>query len=744
MSSATLPRFDLKGWDRKDIAHPYPVYRRYREAAPVHHVAPEAGSGPGTGTFYVFSYDEVVRVLTDRRFGRNARAASGDTGAASGPAPGPVPAAYATLRAVVENWLVFLDPPRHTELRSLLGAEFSPNVVTGLRPRIADLAHGLLARLGEMAGSGEADFVEGFAAPFPVLVISELLGVPEEHQGWLRANAVALQGASSTRSREGTDSYARAEAAAREFDRYFREEIRRRQGEDRDDLLTLLVRARDGGAPLSVETIVGTCVHLLTAGHETTTHFLSKAVLTLRAHPRVLDTLSGAPGLIPGAVEELLRYDPPVQAVTRWAYEDTRLGDLAVPRGSRVVALLGSANRDPARFPHPDVLDVRRPADRHLSFGLGIHYCLGATLARAEAEIGLGTLMDGLPGLGHGVQRVEYPDDMVFHGPSRLVLSLPGAARPVRPPAAHHGTPTQALSPAAPTPTPSPSPSPTPHEEKAPMTHQPDATPDSVGRTYDVFADAGASNALGGNIHVGYWEEDDHEVPMTEATDRLTDLVADRLALGPGRRLLDVGCGNGLPALRIAGAHGVGVTGITVSQQQLAQAEKEAEGSEARGRVSFRLADAMALPFDDGSFDGAFAIESLLHMPDQGAALGEVRRVVRPGGRLVVADLCQREPFTGADKDVLDGMLDVYEIAGINTPDEHRSRLAEAGWELLELTDIGERVRASFGHASAAFRELAASLDAEAARHLTTAAGLMETFGKHPHAGYVLITARRP
>jgi cytochrome P450 len=416
MPSATLPRFDLKGWDRKDIADPYPVYRRYRETAPVHRGA----SGTGApDTFYVFSHDEVVRVLSSRRFGRDARVASADPGAVSVP----IPAEYRALRAIVENWLVFLDPPRHTELRSQLSAQFSPSVVAGLRPRISQIAHELLERLGER---GEADLVECFAAPFPILVVSELLGVPKEHHGWLRANAVALQEASTSRSRSGAGGHARAEAASREFTRYFRREVRRRRGEDRGDLLTLLVRARDGGAPLSVDGIVGTCVHLLTAGHETTTNFLAKAVLALRAHPQVLDELRGAPELTPGAVEELLRYDPPVQAVTRWAYRNVRLGGHEVPRGSRVVALLGSANRDPARFPRPDVPDVHRPADRHVGFGLGIHYCLGATLARAEAEIGLRALLYGLPGLGRGGQRVDYADDMVFHGPARLVLTLSG------------------------------------------------------------------------------------------------------------------------------------------------------------------------------------------------------------------------------------------------------------------------------------------------------------------------------
>ncbi|WP_197361868.1 cytochrome P450 [Streptomyces clavuligerus] len=450
-SPATLPRFDLRGWDSEDIAHPYPVYRRYREAAPVHRGVSGAGE---PDTFYVFSYDEVVRVLSSRSLGRDARRTASaepepetgrDTGTAA--APVPFPAGCRALRTLVGNWLVFLDPPRHTELRSLLGTEFSPSVVAALRPRITRIADRLLERFVQDIGApGGADLVAGFAAPFPLLVVCELLGLPQEHHRWLRAHALALQEAGTTRSRGRESGWsARAEAAAGEFARYFRREIRRRRGETvrrpgtggpgsgswagRRDLLTLLVRAGDRGAPLDTDAIVGTCVHLLTAGHETTTGLLAKAVLALRRHPDLLDELRAAPALTPGAVEEFLRHDPPVQAVTRWAYEDIRLGDHEVPRGSRVVALLGSANRDPARFADPDVLDVRRAPDRQLGFGLGIHYCLGATLARAEAEIGLRALLDGVPGLGRGGHRVDYADDMVFHGPSRLLLR-PSASVP--------------------------------------------------------------------------------------------------------------------------------------------------------------------------------------------------------------------------------------------------------------------------------------------------------------------------
>ncbi|ANW22483.1 methyltransferase domain-containing protein (plasmid) [Streptomyces clavuligerus] len=273
---------------------------------------------------------------------------------------------------------------------------------------------------------------------------------------------------------------------------------------------------------------------------------------------------------------------------------------------------------------------------------------------------------------------------------------------------------------------------------------QNEITPESVGQAYDRFADAGAATVLGGNLHVGHWDEDHPDVPVAEATDRLTDLVAERLALRPGRHLLDVGCGIGVPALRIAGAHGVRVTGVTVSTQQVAEATRRADRSGVRDQVSFRFADAMSLPFADGSFDDACAIEVLAHLADPAAALAEIRRVVRPGGRLVVSDLCQRQPFTGEGRAVLDEMLSMYEFAGIGSPGEHRAFLAGAGWEVLELTDIGERVRASYGHGAAAFRELARSLEGVAAEGMSRAAEVMEAFGRHPDTGYVLITAQRP
>lgn len=409
---AGLPPFDLKGWSAQDVADPYPVFRRYREAAPVHREVTDAA---GPATFYVFGHDEVAKVLSSPVYGRDARRAN----EGSAQPPPLVPAGHSALRTMVENWLVFLDPPRHTELRSVLNQEFSPAVVSDLRGRIEEIAAGLLA---DLAGARKTDLVESFCAPFPILVISELLGVPAERRAWLRDRAVALQQASSSRAALREDAHQVADEAARDLAGYFAELAARRRSRPGDDLVSLLVSAQTRGEPLRDDEIVATCVHLMTAGHETTTNVLSKSVVTLAARPEALKALRAAPGIPAAAVEELVRFDSPVQSVTRWAYRDERLAGHDVPRGSKMVAMLGAAGRDPGRFADPDSLVLDREAGRNVGFGLGIHYCLGATLARAEIEIGLGLLLEALGEFT--VDSVVYPYDMVFHGPSRLMLRL--------------------------------------------------------------------------------------------------------------------------------------------------------------------------------------------------------------------------------------------------------------------------------------------------------------------------------
>jgi cytochrome P450 len=391
--------FDLEGLSSFDVANPYPLYREYLAADPVHH---------NGQAWHVFGYDDVAQVLTSREYGRR-----GPGGRAT-----PVSTAHDTLRRMVENWLVFLDPPRHTELRSLLVKEFSPKVVAGLRERVRTIAEELIGDLGE---TSEIDLVEAFAAPLPILVISELLGVPADLREWFRRCAMDLQEASTARAGRNPDAYARADAAATDLVEFFTGELNNRKPDD-EDLVALLVNAQRRGEALTDEEIVATCIHLLTAGHETTTNLISKSILALLANPGSLTELRDDPALLPQAVEELNRFDPPVQMVMRWAQRDSELGGKRIQRGEKVVLVLGSANRDPSVFADPDRLDLRRDSRRHCGFGLGIHYCLGAALARAEAEIGLSVLLSSFPGLRRGEEPVRYADDLIFHGPTRLPL----------------------------------------------------------------------------------------------------------------------------------------------------------------------------------------------------------------------------------------------------------------------------------------------------------------------------------
>jgi cytochrome P450 len=380
-----------------EIADPYPVYARYRELDPVHLVAP--------GTWYVFRFDDVHQVLLSDDFGRRGPVA-------------PIPPEYPALRRMVDDWLVFLDPPRHTRLRALITRHFTARIVASLRPRIEQIADGLLAGV---APAPRMDLVADFAAPLPILVISELLGIAPERRDWLRERAVALQGANTSRGEADREARLRsAEGAAGELSEYFLGEVARRRRGGPDELTTALVRAQPD---LTDAEIVATCVHLMTAGHETTTNLFAKGTLALLEHPNVRDRLVAEPELMPAAVDELIRFDGPVQMVTRWAHRPTTIGGVDIPAGSRVILVLGSANRDPRRFPDPNSLAISHDAARHAGFGAGIHYCLGAGLAKAEAEIGFAALLRRLPGLARTDEPIEYADDLVFHGPSRVPLS---------------------------------------------------------------------------------------------------------------------------------------------------------------------------------------------------------------------------------------------------------------------------------------------------------------------------------
>jgi cytochrome P450 len=349
---------------------PYPVMRALREAAPV--------ADAGGGLFILSRYADCRAALLDhRRFSSDLRNATGyDAGA-------PLAAAAAAL-------MVFSDPPDHTRLRGLVQKAFTPRRVHELRPRV----EAIVARL--LPGDGELEVIGDLAHPLPFIVIAELLGVPapdhEQFRAWAGDLALVLEPVQSDERR------ARALAGSAALGEYLRPQFAARREEPRDDLLTALVQAELRGDRLSESELGANVVQLLIAGHETTQNLIANGLWALLRHPDQLARLRDDPALVPAGVEELLRYDSPVQFATRVALTDVEIDGVVVPRGARVMILLGAANRDPARFADPDALDVARADAGHLAFGHGPHFCLGNALARLEAEVALGALVR-LPGL---------------------------------------------------------------------------------------------------------------------------------------------------------------------------------------------------------------------------------------------------------------------------------------------------------------------------------------------------------
>ncbi|MFK0735521.1 MAG: cytochrome P450 [Gloeotrichia echinulata HAB0833] len=395
------------------IADPYTVYRRYREEDPVHWGISSNRQLPGA--WYLFRYQDVMQVLEDTKFGREVRRIRSDGEGA------PVPAAYTGFRSMVSNWMVFRDPPDHTRLRLLVNKAFAPRVMENIRPTIFEIADNLL---DQVQFRGKMDLIEEFAFPLPVMVIAALLGVEPADRPLFRQWSVALLEASTSRLSATPEIYAQAEEATKGLIDYFSKVISERQKQPRQDLITALVKAQDEGDKLSEEEVLSMCIHLLTAGHETTVNLIGKGTLALLRNPDALKLLRTHPELIPAGIEELLRYDNPVQLVTRWAFADVEIGGKLIRRGDSVGLMLGSANRDPARFPNPEVLDLQRQDSRHCGFGGGIHFCIGSALARAEGQIALNVLLNRLPDLRLVDEKVEWTNNIVFHGPKHLRVAF--------------------------------------------------------------------------------------------------------------------------------------------------------------------------------------------------------------------------------------------------------------------------------------------------------------------------------
>ena len=388
--------------DPEFLADPYPTYHRLRAEDPVHHSP--------LGFWVLTRYEDVAAILRDARFIKEPLAAL-------------VAARFGSeVPRGVGLSMLDRDPPDHTRLRSLVSKAFTPRVVEGLRPRIQAIVDDLIAR-AEPAGS--MDLIEEFAYPIPVNVICEMMGVPvrdhERFKGW---SLDIARGLDSIWLPPDSEIPRRSATARHAISDYFRELIAQRRTSPRADLLSALIAAEEAGDKLNEEELLATCILILIAGHETTVNLIGNGVLALLRHPAELSRLRATPGLITSGVEELLRYDGPVQRTARVASADATIGGHTIPQGDMVMPFIGAADRDPAHFPEPDRLNLSRADNRHIAFGWGIHFCLGAPLARVEGQIAIDTLVRRLPRLALIGDSVEYRQSLTLRGLKTLPVKF--------------------------------------------------------------------------------------------------------------------------------------------------------------------------------------------------------------------------------------------------------------------------------------------------------------------------------
>jgi cytochrome P450 len=388
------------------LADPYPVYHRLRADHPVCWV-------PALDAWVVTTYEAVSAALRNPRLSSDRFGRVKQRLAAKG------------LDTLVDDRvksLIHTDPPDHTRLRGLVNKAFTPRAVDAMAGRIQRLVDELL---DAVQSQGRMDVIRDLAYPLPVVVIAEMLGVPPEDRDqfkhWSDEMAVVL-GGDVTALPEA--ALRRAVAARAEVGDYFRAVVARRRASPGDDLLTALVRAEEGGGRLTEDELYSTAVLLLIAGHETTTNLIGNGLLAVLRHPDQQRRVWADEALVAPAVEEMLRYDSPVQLTTRLVKEDLEMHGTRIARGQWVYLALAAANRDPAQFPDPDRFDPGRSDNRHLAFGAGSHFCLGAPLARLEAQVALRTIRDRFPGLRLGAETFEYRNNFNLRGLKALPVAF--------------------------------------------------------------------------------------------------------------------------------------------------------------------------------------------------------------------------------------------------------------------------------------------------------------------------------
>ncbi len=388
---------------------PYPLLRRLREEAPV--VWSDAW-----GCWLITRYDDVAAILQDHaRFSSFGRVTNVIRRSLTAEELG-------SLQPLIGHYsrgLINVDPPDHTRIRRLVQQTFLPRTIERLRPHVQEIVDDLLDRVQP---SGRMEVVGDLTYPLPVTVIAELMGIPPADRDRFKAWSGQIVAFQAT-PRMSADVVRRSQQALLELRSYFGDICARRRAEPRDDLITLLVQAEDAGDRLSEEELLSTCVSILIGGHETTTNLIASALWLLLTHPAQMRALRDDPALIGTAVEEFLRYESPLQRLGRVATRDVEMHGCRIASGQTVLLMIGAANRDATQFPDPDRLDLCRQPNRHVAFGYGVHFCLGAGLARLEAPIAINTVLRRMPGLAADTDALQWSPG-VFRAPEALPVTF--------------------------------------------------------------------------------------------------------------------------------------------------------------------------------------------------------------------------------------------------------------------------------------------------------------------------------
>jgi len=387
---------------------PYPIYERLRRESPVF----------WNGPYWLLSrYDDIVAILNDPRI------SSARVEATFAVLPEDVQEELTPLRHALGSRMLLSDPPRHTRLRTLMTKAFSARVTETKRERIEAICNGFLDRV---MADGQMDVMHDVAVPLPGWVIADMLGVPQEDQEdftrWSR-DQVRVYDRSGTMDaripimRQGQTSMLEMKA-------YLEDVIADRRREPREDLITMMIQAEEQGDRLTTDEMVVMCIALLVGGNNSTAHLIGNAILTLARNPVSLAQLRANPALIRPAIEEVMRYDSPVQATSRVAREPIAIGGQVIEPGQNIYLLFGSANRDEAQFSDPERFDITRQPNRHLTFAHGPHFCLGAAVARAEAQTAVLTIVQRCANLQLASDHVDWIEGFAFRGPQLLPITF--------------------------------------------------------------------------------------------------------------------------------------------------------------------------------------------------------------------------------------------------------------------------------------------------------------------------------